>query len=202
MRGPRARAVGVALWVALAAAGCDPFARFRPAVPMIAPADIGAVDDDDRAAWAEQEPTAIVIRRSCRTLDIYEYGRRVRSYPAVFGMNGDGSKLFEGDLRTPIGFYAVVDKRWHPRWRRFLLLDYPNAQDVHRYWLAMEAGDIPRRGSGYADVGGAIGIHGTDKPQLNRRGVDWTFGCISLDNDAVQELAQLVPIGTPVLIQR
>ena len=64
-------------------------------------------------------------------------------------MNGRGHKLYEGDLRTPIGLYAIVDKRRHARWRHFLLIDYPNLQDLHRYWLAIEAGDIPRAGDRY-----------------------------------------------------
>ena len=42
---------------------------------------------------------------------------------------------------------------------------------------------------------------GTDKPWLNRQGVDWTWGCISIDNDNVRDLASLVYIGTPVLIE-
>src|SRR5438552_2469016 len=97
-------------------------------------------DDDDQLAWAQQEPWAVVVRKTCRSLDVYRYGTRVRSFPAVFGLNGSGSKLYEGDRRTPSGLYMIVDKRPHPRWRQFLLLDYPNAQDLHRYWLAMEAG--------------------------------------------------------------
>ena len=189
------------VWGVLAAVGCqNPFARFRP-VAVNVPAPVPAADDDDRVAWAESEPHAIVVRKSCRTLDVYEWGRRVRSFPAVFGLNGQGSKLFEGDLRTPTGFYAIVDKRRHARWRHFLLLDYPNVHDLHRYWLAMESGDIPRRGDRYAGVGGAVGIHGTDKPHLNRRNVDWTWGCISLENEDVEELAAMVPVGTPVLIE-
>lgn len=183
----------------VAAGGCMLPRRSRPQatnVPATAPAD-----DDDRLPWAAEEPTAIVVRKSCRTLDVYRYGQRVASFPVVFGPNNHGSKLFEGDLRTPIGFYAVVDKRPHARWRYFLLLDYPNTQDVHRYWTAMDAGDIPRRGKGYAGMGGSIGIHGTDKPWLNRRNVDWTLGCISLENEAIEEVAALVHLGTPVLIE-
>ena len=107
----------------------------------------------------------------------------------------------EGDLRTPTGLYMIVDKRPHPRWRHFLLLDYPNLQDLHRYWLAIEVGKIPRRGDGYAGIGGAVGIHGTDRPSLNRAGEDWTFGCISLSNGDVDDLASLVPVGTLVLIE-
>jgi len=198
MKGWLRRGVAVACGVA-ALAGCNPLDRFRP-VSVTMPRPV-ARDDDEQLPWAKDEPYAVVVRKSCRTLDVYSYGTRVRSFPAVFGLNGRGSKLYEGDLRTPSGLYMIVDKRPHPRWRRFLLLDYPNVQDLHRYWLAMEAGDIPRRGDGYATVGGAVGIHGTDKPSLNRRNVDWTWGCISLENPDVEDLARLVPVGTLVLIE-
>src|SRR5881296_2274399 len=198
MSGRLGRGVVVVGWM-LAVAACNPLDRFRPKSVNVPPRALA--DDDDQLAWAEQEPWVVVVRKSCRSLDVYRNGARVRSFPAVFGLNGSGSKLYEGDRRTPSGLYMIVDKRPHPRWRRFLLLDYPNAQDLHRYWLAMEGGDLPRRGDGYVSAGGAVGIHGTDKPGLNARGVDWTWGCISLQNADIDDLARLVPVGTLVLIE-
>src|SRR5213594_1923851 len=198
MSGRFGRVAVVAAWM-LAAAACNPLDRFRPTSVNVPPRPLA--DDDDQLAWAEHEPWVVVVRKACRTLDMYRYGARVRSFPAVFGINGSGSKLYEGDRRTPSGLYMIVDKRPHPRWRRFLLLDYPNAQDLHRYWLAMEGGGLPRRGDGYVGTGGAVGIHGTDKPGLNARGVDWTWGCISLQSADVDDLARLVPVGTLVLIE-
>ncbi len=194
------RLASIALILALG--GCNPLDRFRPVSVNVPPAGPSVLaDDDDRLAWAEDEPYFVVVRKSCRTLDVYQYGARVRSFPAVFGLDGTGSKLFEGDLRTPTGLYMIVDKRRHPRWRQFLLLDYPNVQDLHRYWLAMESGGIPRRGDEYVGAGGAVGIHGTDRPSLNSKSINWTWGCISLQNRDVDDLAALVPVGTLVFIE-
>ena len=191
----------VALGV-LVAAACNPLDRFRPAPVQPPPPHPSALaDDDEHLAWAESEPYMVVVRKTCRTLDVYRNGDRVRSFPAVFGIDGTGSKLYEGDLRTPTGLYMIVDKRPHRRWHQFMLLDYPNVQDLHRYWLAMEGGRIPTRGDAYVGAGGAVGIHGTDRPSLNERNVDWTWGCISLQNRDVDELAALVPVGTLVLIE-
>ena len=86
-------------------------------------------------------------------------------------------------------------RRLHPRWSRFLLLDYPNAADRAANQAAREAG---RTNSG---PGGAIGIHGTDEPTLNRQLVDWTLGCISLQNADIDDLYRRVPEGTPVWIR-
>src|SRR5262249_23811598 len=120
-------------------AGCNPLDRFHPTpVTPLAVSPAPVADDDDHLVWAETEPWFVVVRKTCRTLDVYRYGARLRSFPAVFGLNGAGSKLYEGDLRTPRGLYMIVEKHQHPRWRHFLLLDYPNSQDVHRYWVAME----------------------------------------------------------------
>ena len=166
-----------------------------------APAPPPPVADEDRLDWATQEPFFIVVRTACRTLDVYRYGDRIRSFPAVFGMGGIKGKLYQGDRRTPTGLYAIVGKRRHWRWQRFLLLDYPNLHDVQRHQIAMRSGDVPMLGSQPAGTGGAVGIHGTDKPGLNRRNIDWTFGCISLSNADVEDLATLVPHGTLVLIE-
>ena len=197
---PVKRQVSLMVAAALAAGGCGWHTRPTRPVPPARAAAVPA-DDADRLTWAADEEYFVVVRKTCRTLDIYRFGERIESFPAVFGLGGSGSKLYEGDLLTPTGLYMIVDKRRHSRWGHFLLLDYPNLQDLHRYWIAMEAGTIPRRGDGYAGVGGAVGIRGTDKPGLNRRGVDWTWGCVSLANADVARLARLVPVGTLVLIE-
>jgi murein L,D-transpeptidase YafK len=188
-----ARVVVVGMVMMALTAGCA--ARKKP----VPPARI--VADEDRLDWAANEPDFIVVRKSCRTLDVYRYGERIRSYPAVFGQGGRERKLYEGDYRTPTGLYTIIADRWHDRWEHFFLLDYPNADDAYRYQVALASGDVPVRGGAHAGIGGAVGIHGTDKPWYNQTGVDWTWGCISIDNDAVRDLVTLVHVGTPVLIQ-
>jgi murein L,D-transpeptidase YafK len=195
MRAVRIVVVGMmvgTLAAAMTLVGCAPK---RKPVPRV-------LSDEDHIDWAKDEPIFIVIRKSCRTLDVYRYGDRVRSFPAVFGQGGtQGRKLYEGDMRTPSGLYSIIGDRYHDRWEHFFLLDYPTAADARRYQVAMAYGEIPMRGRGVAAIGGAVGIHGTDKPEMNRQGVDWTWGCISLDNDNVRDLAAWATVGTPVLIE-
>jgi len=193
MRVARVGVVGMMMAVTALTVGCA--AKKRAVVP------VQVVADEDRLDWAVNEPDFIVIRKSCRTLDVYRYGQRIRSYPAVFGEGGKERKLYEGDHRTPTGLYEIIGQHYHDRWEHFFLLDYPNAEDARRYQVAMASGEIPARGGAHAAIGGAVGIHGTDKPWLNRAGVDWTWGCISVDNDAIRELEMLVHVGTPVLIE-
>ena len=166
------------------------------ATPLPPPAPAPVTADEEQLPWAEKEPIFVVVRQSCRTLDVYKFGKRVRSYPAVFGQGGT-PKLHEGDRRTPIGLYSIIAKYPHPRWRYFFLIDYPSGSDRYRYEQAKVAGMLPDG----ANIGGRVGIHGTDKPDKNRRGVDWTWGCVSVDNDAIEELNLLLPLGTPVAIE-
>lgn len=175
----------------------------RPSAKLPAPAvSVPIVDlDSVDLPWAEGEEYLIVVRRSCRTLDLYRWGHLLRRYPAVFGRNPVGAKLYEGDLRTPAGFYTIIEKRYHDRWARFMLLDYPNATDGQRYAEAIGAGELPDELGRTPGIGGAIGIHGSDKEDLNAQGIDWTLGCISLMSRDAIELDGLVPVGTPVWIQ-
>lgn len=186
------------LGAALAAAGCAQLTTFFSPrrTPPPPPPPAAATADEETLPWADKEPVFVVVRQSCRTLDVYRYGKRIRSYPAVFGQGGT-PKLHEGDRRTPIGLYSIIGKRPHPRWRHFFLIDYPSASDRHRFEQAKLGGEL---GDG-AGIGGSIGIHGTDKPDKNARGVDWTLGCVSVDNDAIEDLNRILPLGTPVAIE-
>jgi murein L,D-transpeptidase YafK len=177
--------------VLLAPLACTPATRPQGADQMAASAG------DDRAPleWARTEPYLVVVRRSCRTLSVYHYGEWMRTYNHVAFGRVPGVKVYEGDRRTPRGLYRIAGRRIHPRWSRFLLIDYPNLsdRDDHRKALA--------EGLAAGGPGGEIGIHGTDKPRFNELGIDWTMGCISLMNEDVDELYDLVPDGTLVLIE-
>lgn len=144
--------------------------------------------------WAAGEEWFVVVRRACRTLSVYRHGRPEKVYRDVAFGRVEGDKLHEGDGRTPLGFYTMIGRRLHPRWSRFILLDYPNQRDVERNRIAQRDGVAP------AGPGSAIGIHGSDEPVLNRAGVDWTLGCISLLDEDVEDLYDRVPDGSPVLI--
>jgi murein L,D-transpeptidase YafK len=173
-----------------------------PPAPATSPPSYQLIDPDSTdLPWARDEEFFIMISRPCRRLDVFRWGHLIRRYPAVFGQNPAGSKRYQGDRRTPSGFYEIIDKRRHRRWARFLLIDYPNGSDQQRYAKDAAAGTLPTNGDdSLPGIGGAIGIHGSDKEELNKQGIDWTFGCISLRNDDVIELDRLVPVGTPVFI--
>ena len=192
------------LLLSLLIAGCTPkpppeFVPPRP-LPQPPPLSRHIPDDENILPWGQGEFWLIVVEKSCHTLNLYSHGRLVKSYPAVFGRK-PGRKLYQGDKRTPTGLYAIIDKAYHNRWARFMLLDYPTEHNVYIYWQHVASGQVPQSGGRYLGVGGAIGIHGSDNEKFNRVGVNWTLGCISLSNEDVKELYEQVPTGTLVYIK-
>jgi murein L,D-transpeptidase YafK len=179
-------------------------ALLKPAPPRPSPAVVVTPTPSPVAtpgfAWATGSEYAVVVRKEERTLTVYRRTEQVKVYPIVLGIASYGPKVYQGDLRTPEGVYRISAKRAHPRWSRFMLLSYPNDGDRSRYAMALNEGRVPIIDGAAPGIGGAVGIHGTDREDSNVRGDDWTFGCVSLLNPHVVELYDLVPLGTPVLI--
>ena len=151
--------------------------------------------------WAEDVSELIVVDKVTRELVLYRNGRAVKSYPVVLGRNR-GRKRFEGDRRTPSGLYEITDKHPSAKYDLFIAISYPNDEDREQYHVALAGGLIPAELGRLPRLtpGGLVGIHGSDKENFNRLGINWTFGCISLANRDIEELYGEVSEGTPVLI--
>lgn len=151
--------------------------------------------------WAEDVSELIVVDKVTRELVLYRNGRAVKSYPVVLGRN-PGRKRFEGDRRTPSGLYEITDKHPSAKYDLFIAISYPNDEDREQYHVALAGGLIPAELGRLPRLtpGGLVGIHGSDKENFNRLGINWTFGCISLANRDIEELYGEVSEGTPVLI--
>ncbi len=146
---------------------------------------------------------SVIVHKSKYDLDVFYKGRHFGSYNAVFGRNPDlSAKLYEGDLKTPEGVYLIIEKYYNPRWRWFLRLNYPNYRDHARYESMLNQGLVPILWGHPRHLGGSIGIHGTDRPSFNRLHVNWTLGCISVDDDVIEDLNRILPVGTMVIIER
>lgn len=150
------------------------------------------------------EPTSwsISVFKKKHQLIVYYKGRMYKIYHAVFGRSFEvGTKLWEGDRRTPEGVYTIIEKHPSRRWEWFLTLNYPNIVDLKRYDQLRDGGVVPVEDGRPVGVGGRIGIHGTDVPLFNKGNFNWTTGCISVDNADINQLYKLLPVGTVVIIK-
>lgn len=142
----------------------------------------------------------IVIDKSDYELNVYDAQGWLVAYPVVFGNNDQGDKMMQGDRKTPEGTFTIANKRIHDKWCRYVGLDYPTPADINKFKIRKQQGLIPA----YARQGSGIGIHGTWPHEENA--VDeyqnWTEGCISMKNEHVKQLFNMVAVGTRVTIQK
>lgn len=135
----------------------------------------------------------LLVYKSKREMHAFSKGKLIKTYYIALGRQPVGPKQFEGDMKTPEGIYTIHDKNPNSDWHKNLGISYPNAADIER---ARKLGKPP---------GGAIKIHGLGphKGALGKlhRNRDWTFGCIAVTNEEIDELYRSVKIGAKIEIK-
>ncbi|MBC8756526.1 L,D-transpeptidase [Kordia sp. YSTF-M3] len=141
----------------------------------------------------------ILIDKSDYTLSVFASDTLVKEYAVVFGGNPTGDKHKEGDKRTPEGVFGMRDKYPHRNWSKFIWIDYPNA-DSWKKFNQRKADGIIKDGE---TIGGEVGIHGVpdgmDHMIDDKR--NWTLGCISMKNAAINEIYPYITKRTQIKIQ-
>lgn len=153
-------------------------------------------------AWASDTPdplppgtraTRIVVEKHAHRLTLFAGSRTLRTYRVSLGRAPIGPKQRRGDLRTPEGLYRIDGRNLNSAYHRALHVSYPNTTDRAR-----------AAAHGW-DPGGDIMVHGlrNDLRWLGpaHRLVDWTLGCIAVTDVEIDELARVVPDGTPIEIR-
>jgi murein L,D-transpeptidase YafK len=134
----------------------------------------------------------VLVMKRQRKLYLLEDGKVLKSYHISLGRHPVGTKVREGDERTPEGEY-VLD--WHnpnSDYHKSLHISYPNASDAGR---ARKLGVPP---------GGDLFVHGqpNDFSGPGKKAGDWTEGCIAVSNAEMDEIWRAVADGTPIVIKR
>jgi len=140
----------------------------------------------------------VVVQKANRTLALYR-GGVVQGCWRVALASGyvDGHKVRRGDLRTPEGWYWTSDKPWSS-FDHAIAVHYPARQDAVRglrdglidaaqhdaIIAALDAGRKPPQDT---RLGGEILIHGGGGR------VDWTLGCVAMDNPDLLALRAELP---------
>lgn len=121
--------------------------------------------------------TSIVINIPSRTLELYSGKNLIKQYPVAVG---------KPSTPTPLGRYSITSKEYNPAW-------YPP-----------DGGQIvpsgPDNPLGYRWMAflSTYGIHGTNAP--------WTIGyavsngCVRMQEADVEELFEIIRVGTPVTV--
>lgn len=136
--------------------------------------------------YAGPEVTRIQVFKEQRTLQLIHEKSLLRSYRFDLGFTPTGHKTQEGDGRTPEGAYRIDRRNYNSRFHLSLGISYPNRSDV----AAARARGV--------DPGGDIFIHGTPAKWLGTP--DWTWGCIAVKNEEMDEIFAMVQNDTKIFI--
>lgn len=149
-------------------------------------------------------PTGVLRRQP--VLHLYAGKQHVKSYPVALGYDPVNDKQKRDDYRTPEGDFYLCGANAQSQFHKSLRLSYPNAEDAKRglrqgliddATLRKIVRAIKRKRTPPQDtrLGGDIMLHGGGGQRDN-----WTWGCIALDNNHIDELFALLPYGTPIKV--
>lgn len=158
----------------------------RRAVFAGASASLLAACDSKFKTYSGPEVTRIQVFKGARTMQLLHKDSLLASYQFELGFAPDGHKAFFGDGRTPEGAYRINRRNPNSRYHLSLGISYPNAKDIA---YARSRGRSP---------GGDIFIHGTPRPFVGKD--DWTYGCIAVTDDEMEDIYAMVKDGTPIYI--
>jgi lipoprotein-anchoring transpeptidase ErfK/SrfK len=133
---------------------------------------------------ASQYPTYLTLDRSTFTLRFWKNLKLDKTYTVAVGMEG---------LETPEGLYHIQEKEENPVWR------VPESS-----WAGSLAGETIPPGpenpikARWMGIFEGAGIHGTEETES--LGSAASHGCVRMAISDVEELYDLVEVGTPIYI--
>jgi lipoprotein-anchoring transpeptidase ErfK/SrfK len=133
---------------------------------------------------ASKYPTYLTLDRSTFTLRFWKNLKLDKTYTVAVGMEG---------LETPEGLYHIQEKEENPVWR------VPNSA-----WAGSLAGQTIQPGpedpikARWMGIFEGAGIHGTEETES--LGSAASHGCVRMSIPDVEELYDLVEVGTPIYI--
>lgn len=145
---------------------------------------------------SQNSAAKMVVVKSKRVLVLFdEAGEIISRHRVSLGENPVGTKLKQGDYKTPEGTYSIVDKRSDPKYYKEILISYPNREDIER---SASMGFNPGGGiTFHAQVPWNWDGHGNDYTLIK----DWTRGCIALTNEGIDSIWDKVSKSTIVEIR-
>ncbi len=147
----------------------------------------------------------IVIEKKSRLLQIYDDKSLIKTYKIALGFAPNEDKEIEGDGRTPEGEFYIFTKNENSKFYLSLGVSYPEIEDAKRglkneiitreeYEMIVEAIKQKKMPPQKTKLGGEIYIHGGGNSS------DWTNGCVALDDEEMQEVFDIIPVGAVIKI--
>jgi murein L,D-transpeptidase YafK len=165
-------------------------------------------------AGPQVTPAWILVDSNTLTLTVMQGEDILQTYENVaIGSNGVTWNKRQGDEKTPLGDFHIIEIRQSERFQVFIAIDYPTLPHATRalegkrlapaeYRAIRDAwargGPPPQDTS----LGGHIGIHGIGAGNAAiHSSFNWTDGCVALSNEQLEQLLGQIRVGMKVRIR-
>jgi lipoprotein-anchoring transpeptidase ErfK/SrfK len=126
----------------------------------------------------------ILVDKVHYILKLYSHGKIAKKYPIALGGNPHRRKLVQDRASTPEGRYQISGVQPKAKWYKAYDINYPNRADRARHKLLAPS----------SPIGGEIQIHGGGIED------NWTWGCIAMRNQDIDELFDYPEIGRGTVV--
>ncbi|MCK8516430.1 L,D-transpeptidase [Methylonatrum kenyense] len=156
----------------------------------------------------------VLVDTAKKTVAVYDGENTVRTFEgAAIGRGGTSTVRSRGDNTTPLGEFRIHWINEESQFHIFLGLDFPDFEHTRKAYAngklgidqflqvtdSLRSNRVPPQTT---DLGGHIGIHGVGKADADVHAVsDWTRGCVALTDSQIEDLLEMVEIGTRVVVQ-
>ncbi|MDQ4123273.1 MAG: peptidoglycan DD-metalloendopeptidase family protein [Acidobacteriota bacterium] len=166
----------------------------------------------------QNEPVLILVDQASYKMRLYKSGDLQGEYDVSFGQ-GKGAKRVQGDNKTPVGMYFVIQKhrgRFDGAYGEYygghwIKINYPNKYDAERglnerIITTRQASTISVNWSERkatlenTTLGGGIGFHGWIREWENEGSRHLSWGCIVMHIYDIRRLYDQIPQDTMVVI--
>ena len=176
------------------------------------------IKDHRHAPVPQTEPLLVLVDQASYKMRLYQKNTLLKEYDVSFGQ-GSGPKQTQGDNKTPVGMYFVIQKHqgefdgqygayYGGHW---IKINYPNRFDAlrgRRQGLinASQEASIARNWEARAptlqntSLGGGIGFHGWIREWKNDGPRHLSWGCVVMHLDDIDKVFDQIPEGTMVII--
>jgi hypothetical protein len=171
-----------------------------------------------RLPTPQRESTLVLVDQNSYKMRLYSQGSMKGEYDVSFGQ-AKGAKRVQGDNKTPIGMYFVIQKHtgkfdgpygdyYGGYW---IKVNYPNAFDAARaksegLITDEQRSEIAQQWSKRAQtlestrLGGGIGFHGWNREWDNSGPRHLSWGCVVMHLYDISKLYDRIPEGSMVVI--
>ena len=166
------------------------------------PATVADIELTREAKLESAKDLRLVVTKSRLRLDVWRGDQIVKTFPVALGWEPAGTKIKQGDGKTPEGTYTLIPQHPSPGFGTSFYICYPGPEDARRghasglisadqqksLLASARAKSLPSKATA---LGGDILLHSTKDGGPGITETNWTAGCVAMEKAHLRELLAL-----------